>query len=229
MPITPDQLKRILPNCKQPEVWSPAINNISILFAINSPARMAAFLAQVGHESESFNRLEEGLNYSADGLANTWKERYAKPNGKGGYLIDPKTKRHLPNDLALSLHRKPKAIANSTYGNRMGNGPPESGDGYLFRGRGLIMLTGKSNYLAAQQGTSLPLVDQPDLLLQPEPAARSAGWFWQSRGCNELADCAPGQDDTEDFERITKIVNGGTIGLEERIKLWKQAKTVLGA
>ena len=211
MQITSDQLKRILPACKKPEIWSQSINNISILFAINSPARMAAFLAQVGHESGSFNRLEENLSYSAQRLMAVWPKRF--PN------------RTIANQYA----NNPEKLANIVYSNRLGNGPPESGQGYFFRGRGLIMLTGKSNHIAAQQGTLLPLVEQPELLLQPEAAAKSAGWFWQSRGCNELADCAPGQDDTEDFERITKIVNGGTIGLEERIKLWKQAKTVLGA
>lgn len=157
---------------------------------IDSRVRQAAFLAQVGHESGQLRRLVENLNYSADGLAATWKSRYRGPDGK-------------PNAKALALARKPEAIANDAYAGRNGNTQP--GDGWRFRGRGLIQLTGRSNYQTAGSGLGLPLTDQPELLEQPEHAAQSAGWWWSTHGLNELADAGRFQD-------IGSIINTGQPG-----------------
>ena len=162
---------------------------------IDSPARIAAFLAQVGHESGGLTRLVENLNYGAQGLAATWPSRYAGPNA-----------------LAKRLSRNPEAIANNCYANRMGNGNEASGDGWRYRGRGLIQVTGKNNYAAAAEALGLPLVEHPELLEQPIAAARSAVWFWRSNGCNELADA-------DKFEAITRRINGGLHGQAERVAL----------
>jgi putative chitinase len=162
---------------------------------IDSPARIAAFLAQIGHESGGLTRLVENLNYSAQGLAATWPNRYAGPNA-----------------LALKLARKPEAIANNCYANRMGNGDEASGDGWRYRGRGLVQVTGRNNYEAAGKALGQPLLEQPELLQLPGPAARSAVWFWKSNGCNELADA-------DKFEAITRKINGGMHGQAERVAL----------
>lgn len=211
MNITEAQIKAIFPNCKLPAIWPKPITDAGAQFQINTPPRMATFIAQIGHESASLNRLEESLNYSAERLRAVWPKRF-------------------PDIATAQLYaNKPAPLANLVYANRMGNGPPESNEGWTYRGRGLIMLTGKSNYAAAQAGIGFQVLGSPDLLLQPQVAACAAGWFWKGRGCNELADCAPGEDDTEDFEKITRLINGGIVGLPERIVLWKRAQAILGA
>ncbi|MFU2621702.1 glycoside hydrolase family 19 protein, partial [Pseudomonas aeruginosa] len=176
-------------------------------FGITAPVRVAAFLAQVGHESSQLTRLVENLNYSARGLAATWPSRYRGADGK-------------PNALALNLARHPQAIANNTYASRNGNGDDASGDGWRYRGRGLLQITGRLNYRAAGAGLGLPLEAEPELLEQPEFAALSAAWWWASHGLNELADRG-------EFAAITRRINGGTNGLEERLALWERAKAVL--
>lgn len=169
---------------------------------IDSPARIAAFLAQVGHESGGLTRLVENLNYSAQGLANTWPARYAGRMGSG----------RQPNDLAQRLARQPEAIANNCYAGRMGNGDEASGDGWRYRGRGLVQVTGRDNYAAAAKALKLPLLKKPEQLELPGPAARSAVWFWTANGCNELADA-------DKFEAITRKINGGLNGHAERLAL----------
>lgn len=191
MTLTPDKLLALFPRCALP--LAEALCAAMPAARIETPARIAAFLAQVGHESGGLVRLVENLNYSAQGLAATWPNRY------GG-----------PNALAHRLARNPQAIANNCYADRMGNGPESSGDGWRFRGRGLIQVTGRDNYTSAGRHLGLPLVDQPELLEQPEPAARSACWFWQEKGCNELADA-------DQFLQITRRINGGTHGQAERV------------
>lgn len=176
-------------------------------FSITTPARQSAFLAQCAHESAGFSRLAENLNYSAAGLAVTWPGRFRGADGQ-------------PSALALAYQRRPVVIANHVYANRMGNGSEESGDGWRYRGRGLLQITGRGMYQRCGEALGLPLLEQPDLLLQPEPAALSAAWFWQSNGLNALADAG-------DFEAITRRINGGLNGLAERKVLWLKARGAL--
>lgn len=178
-----------------------------IRFSLTTPTRQSAFLAQAAHESAGFTRLTENLNYSATGLAATWPGRFRGADGQ-------------PNALARALNRRPEAIANVVYANRMGNGPEASGDGWRYRGRGLLQITGRAQYERCGAALGLPLVEQPDLLAQPEPAVLSAAWFWQVNGLNELADAG-------DFEAITRRINGGLNGLAERRALWAKFREAL--
>lgn len=178
-----------------------------IRFSLTTPTRQSAFLAQAVHESAGFTRLAENLNYSATGLAATWAGRFRGADGQ-------------PNALARALHRRPEAIANVVYANRMGNGSEASGDGWRYRGRGLLQITGRAQYQRCGAALGLPLVEQPDLLAQPEPAVLSAAWFWQVNGLNELADAG-------DFEAITRRINGGLNGLAERRALWAKFREAL--
>ncbi|MFU5798271.1 glycoside hydrolase family 19 protein [Pseudomonas aeruginosa] len=208
MLITEQQLLQIFPNAgHRAGFFVPALNAAMGRFGIISPVRVVAFLAQVGHESSQLTRLVENLNYSARGLAATWPSRYRSADGK-------------PNALALNLARHPQAIANNTYASRNGNGDEASGDGWRYRGRGLLQITGRSNYRAAAAGLGQPLEAEPELLEQPEWAALSAAWWWSTHGLNDLADRG-------EFAAITRRINGGTNGQAERLALWEKAKAVL--
>ncbi|HHX6992248.1 glycoside hydrolase family 19 protein [Pseudomonas aeruginosa] len=208
MLITEQQLLQIFPNAgPQAGVFVPALNVAMERFGITSPVQVAVFLAQVGHESSQLTRLVENLNYSAQGLAATWPSRYRGADGK-------------PNALALNLARHPQAIANNTYASRNGNGDEASGDGWRYRGRGLLQITGRANYRAAGAGLGQPLEQEPELLEQPEWAAISAAWWWASHDLNELADRG-------DFAAITRRINGGMNGQAERLVLWQRARAVL--
>ncbi|HCL3241542.1 TPA: glycoside hydrolase family 19 protein [Pseudomonas aeruginosa] len=208
MLITEQQLLQIFPNAgHRAGFFVPALNVAMERFGITAPVRVAAFLAQVGHESSQLTRLVENLNYSAQGLAATWPSRYRGADGK-------------PNALALNLARHPQAIANNTYASRNGNGDEASGDGWRYRGRGLLQITGRANYRAAAGGLDQPLEVEPELLEQPEWAALSAAWWWSTHGLNELADRG-------EFAAITRRINGGTNGQAERLALWEKAKAVL--
>ena len=208
------------------DVYMPFVQAMTRQRLINTPKRMAAFLAQVGHESAGFSVLVENLNYSADGLASTWGSRFAQKNSAGQYLtvMDGGRARRLPNSDAQKLHRRPEAIANRVYSDRLGNGSEASGDGWRYRGRGLIQVTGKSNY----QQCSLGLFGDDRLLAAPQQlqewpwAVESAGWYWNSRNVNALAD-------GDDFERVTKAINGGLNGQAHRVALYRQALGLLQA
>lgn len=208
--ITEQKLSAIMPACSNVTAWVTALNNAMSRFDITGGQRMAAFLAQVAHESGQLARLSENLNYSAKRLMQVWPSRFPTL------------------EKAQKYEKNPEKLANYVYAGRLGNGDEASGDGWRFRGRGLIQLTGRGNYRAAGQGIGLPLEEQSDLLGQPEAAALSAAWFWKSHGLNELADDRSNDNDNEDFKTITKRINGGTVGLQERIAFWKRAKTVLG-
>jgi putative chitinase len=191
------------------EKWVDAVAAACQEFGIKTPQRIAGFLSQCAHESGGFERLQENLNYSADGMAGIWPKRFAVmgPDGKPA----KKDGKNQPNKFALALHRKPEMIANVVYSSRMGNGPTESGEGWLYRGRGLKQLTGKDNHRACSAGLGVDLVANPDLLLEPIYAARSAAWFWSTNNCNKFADAG-------DIEGLTKKINGGLIGIEDRKK-----------
>lgn len=207
-PLTEQQLLRILPNARPVAgVFVPALNRAMARYRIDSPVRRAAFLAQVGHESGQLRRLAENLNYSAAGLAATWPARFRAADGQ-------------PNALAHRLARRPEAIANHVYAERLGNGPAASGDGWRYRGRGLIQLTGRDNYRTCGEAIGQNLEDYPDLLEQPEWAALSAAWYWARNGLNELADAGR-------FEAITRRINGGTHGQAQRLALWQAGQEVL--
>jgi putative chitinase len=198
------------------EKWVDAVAAACQEFGIKTPQRIAGFLSQCAHESGGFERLQENLNYSADGMAGIWPSRFAvqEPDPSRPGKTKPKkdaNKKNIPNKFAVALHRKPEMIANVVYANRMGNGPTESGEGWLYRGRGLKQLTGKDNHRACSAGLGVDLVANPDLLLEPIYAARSAAWFWSTNNCNKFADAG-------DIEGLTKKINGGLIGIEDRKK-----------
>jgi putative chitinase len=170
-------------------------------FDISTPARKAAFLAQVGHES-GLKPIEENLNYSRQALLNVFPKYFTE-------------------DTVDLYTRKPEAIANRVYGGRMGNGNEATGDGWTYRGRGWIQCTGRGLYQTLSRVLEVDLVGAPDLLLDPKFSALAAGWFWKDRGLNELADQG-------NFELITKRINGGLNGYAHRLDLWANAKQVLG-
>jgi putative chitinase len=178
-----------------PDTVIDQIPDIQTKFEINTPLRLAHFLAQAGHESGGFKALNENLNYGAKGLLGTFK-KYFTP------------------DTATLYERKPEKIANLVYANRMGNGDKASGDGYRFRGRGYIQLTGKDNYSAFDKTVDENILENPDLVATKYPLA-SAAWFFHKNGLQKIAD--EGATDVV-VTKVTKRVNGGTIGLPDRIK-----------
>jgi len=205
--------------------YLPAVQAVTAQRLISTPRRLAAFLAQVGHESAGFTLLLESLNYSAAGLAATWGSRFAEKNSAGQYItvMEGGRARRVPNSEAQKLHRRPEAIANRVYSDRLGNGTEDSGEGWLYRGRGLIQMTGKLNYRQCSLGLFCDerLIATPHLLEQWRWAVESAGWYWHSRNINVLAD-------GDDFEQVTKAVNGGLNGHAQRVALYQQAQGLLG-
>jgi len=181
------------------------IPSVMSTFKIDTALRLSHFLAQCGHESAGFKAIQENLNYGAKGLLGIFK-KYFPTEAK-----------------ALQYERKPEKIANLVYGSRMGNGDEASGDGYKFRGRGYIQLTGKNNYVAFGKAINEDIAANPDLVATKYPLL-SAAWFWSSNSLNALAD--EGADDSS-VTAITKRVNGGTIGLPDRIKHFKEYYALL--
>jgi putative chitinase len=188
--MTNEQLAKIGIDSK----WLQPLLDTFQKYEINTPQRQAAFIGQCAHESGNFKVLQENLNYSAKGLMATWSSRFPDM------------------DTAERYERQPEKIANKVYA-RADMGNTDDGDGWKYRGRGVIQLTGKNNYRTCGEALGLDLVVNPDLILEPQYACLSAGWFWNKRGLNTLADA-------NDIETITKRVNGGLHGLLDR-----QAKT----
>jgi putative chitinase len=174
-------------------------------FAVNTPLRLSHFLAQCGHESGGFRLTQENLSYSAKGLLGIFKKYFPT------------------QALAESYQRQPQKIANRVYASRMGNGDEKSGEGFKFRGRGYIQLTGKQNYTAFDSTVPESIIDNPDLVATKYPLA-SAAWFWSKNGLNKIAD--EGATDAV-VTKVTKRVNGGTIGLADRIKHFKEYHQLL--
>ena len=206
--MMPETVHLELAGIKDPLKWLLHIRQTCEEFEINTPQRIAAFLAQTAHESAGYTMLEENLNYSDVTMAAVWPNRFAVKNPDGKYKLDEKGKK-IPNAFAKALHRKPEAIANAVYSNRMGNGTIESGDGWKHRGMGLKQLTGKDNHKRCGDYLGVDLVANPELLLTPEYAARSAGWFWKTNNLNKYADVS-------DIKGMTKVINGGLIGIDDR-------------
>lgn len=213
MQITPNQLRAIMPHSPATPDWTPILNAAMSEFGIAvNRQRIAAFLAQIAHESRELNAMEESLYYkTAARIVAVWPKRFPAEAAAAPYVAQP------------------QKLANLVYANRIGNGSVASGDGWRYRGRGLMQITGRGNYASVGTRLNLDLLADPDLLKQPLPAARAAGLFWQSHGLNELADDRSGDDDDEDFVTISVRINGGRAGLAERRRLWAQAKAVLGA
>ena len=207
------EFRQLVPNTKYPQQWYDALfgkqtelSGKSLLeeYEIITPKRIAAFMAQCGHESGGFVWLTENLNYSAAGLMRTFKN----------YFKDSAT--------AEAYARQPDKIANRVYANRMGNGPEESGEGAKFKGRGLIQVTGKDNYFWFASSLQISPEEASEYMQTFEGAAQSACWYWEQTSLNKLADQG-------DILNMTKRINGGTIGLEDRKKHYEHALHVLGA
>jgi putative chitinase len=192
----------ILQNNQYSEHWHEALCKILPDYDINTPERVAAFLAQTMHESGGYRALIENLNYKAESLCRVW----------------PK---YFPNmDVANQYAHNPEKIANRAYGGRMGNGPEESGDGFRYCGRGLIQLTGKQNYTKFAESIETPLEEIPEFLGTFEGAVQSACWFWETNNLNQYADSG-------DILTMTKRINGGTLGLEDRQNHFHNAIQIL--
>lgn len=178
-------------------------------FGIESPQRMAAFLAQVAHESSETRRLTENLNYRAERLVAVWPRRFPTVKAAEPYAHNP------------------EKLANRVYAGRGGNGDEASGDGWRYRGRGLFQLTFRDNYRLAGEALRLPLLVEPELVATPEVASLTAAHYWYRLGLNALADHQPGDDDEKDFEKISIRINGGRVGLAERKRYWAMARSTL--
>jgi putative chitinase len=192
--ITLELLQKVCPKTKKEilETYVAPINKVAKAYGIlDNHKRVAAFLAQIAHESGGFNFTKENLNYNAKALQSVFKKYY-------------------PTEKDAIIHeRKPEQIANRVYASRMGNGDEKSGDGWTYRGRGLIQLTGKENYTKFSESIKKPLKEAVDYLETAEGAVESAAWFWNKNKLNELCD-------KDDFTTLTKRINGGTNGLEDR-------------
>ncbi|ELY2767181.1 glycoside hydrolase family 19 protein [Cronobacter malonaticus] len=190
------------------EKWYPHIVEAMNAYGIDTPKRQAHFIGQIGTESGGFQSVQESLNYSVAGLAIFGSRLTAAQREQLG---------RKPGEKALSPERQ-AAIANIVYGGRYGNNL--NGDGWKYRGRGLKQITFKANYEECGKALGLNLVDSPDLLLQDKYAALSAGWFWKANGCNQFADAG-------DVNGLTRRINGGLNGLQDRIDRTKRAEGVL--
>lgn len=193
--------EELLKGNKNVAAWHKAMAALFPKYKINTPERIAGFIAQCGHESNNFTVLEENLNYSADALNKIFPKYFVRAGRD-----------------AQAFHRKPEAIANVIYSGRMGNNQP--GDGYRFRGRGVIQLTGRDNYTAFGKTLNMSAEQVIDYVTTVKGALESALWYWNSRNLNAAADA-------KDIVKMTKLVNGGTIGLEDRKKHYEHALEVL--
>ena len=200
--FTEDKLAKILKGNPRIPDWFAALSKMLPKYEINTIPRVAAFLSQTAHESMNFTALHENLNYKAASLKRVFPKYFPSMA------------------LAESYAHNPEKIANKVYGNRMGNGAESTGDGFRYRGRGLIQLTGKNNYSALAESIGVPLVKLPEYLETCEGAVQSACWFWTQRHINAAAD-------QPDQIAVTKLVNGGLIGFPERVELYKKIISIL--
>jgi putative chitinase len=204
--ITQEQLKQLLPKNPYISYWHKALEQLFPEYEINTPKRMAAFIAQCAHESAGFTALTENLNYRWQSLRKVFPKYFPDDAIAQDYASRP---------------NKQEAIANRVYASRMGNGDEASGDGWRFRGRGLIQLTGRHNYTWFAASLEISPEEATEYLTTFEGAAQSACWFWETNKLNQWAD-------NGDILTLTKRINGGTIGLDDRIKHYEHALHVLG-
>lgn len=205
--LTKENLNKLIPKNPYLDYWFNALDQLLPDYQIDTPKRVAAFVAQCSHESGEFRIIRENLNYRWQSLRKLFPRYFPTDELAQQYASRP---------------NKQEAIANRIYANRMGNGPEDSGDGYLYRGRGLIQLTGKENYSWFAASLGISVQEATEYLETFEGAAQSACWFWETNNLNQWAD-------KDDILTLTKRINGGTIGLEDRIKHYEHAKEVLGA
>lgn len=201
--FTPNQLREMIGPNPYLSHWHAALCDICPEYEINTPRRLAAFIAQCAHESGNFRILRENLNYKAASLMKTWPNRFPSM------------------EIAQQYANKPEKIANKVYANRMGNRDEASGDGWRYLGRGLIQLTGKENYQWFAASLEMDVDDLPEYMGTFEGAVQSACFFWEQTGLNKEADAG-------DIKTMTKKINGGYIGLDDRIKHYHHALHVLG-
>jgi putative chitinase len=206
MELTKQQLKQLLPKNPYIDHWHSVLSQLFPDYEINTPQRMAAFIAQCAHESGSFMVLEENLNYKPASLRKLFAKYFPTDDLATAYC---------------SMPNKQQAIANRIYANRMGNGDEHSGDGFRYKGRGLIQLTGKDNYTFFAGSLEISVEEASEYMHTFEGAAQSACWFWETNNLNQYADSG-------DIVTMTKRINGGTIGLEDRIKHYEHALHVFG-
>jgi putative chitinase len=197
--ITPELLQKLGISVD----WCDILNDLLPKYQIDSPQRIASFIAQCSHESGHFQKLIENLNYGVTGLATTWPKRFTTA------------------ELVNKYSRQPEMIANFVYANRLGNGDEASGDGWKYRGRGLIQLTGKSNYQAFADSIKMSLEDLIGHLETKQGAAEAACFFWMNNKLNSYADVG-------DIKGMTKVINGGYNGLPEREEIYKKTLNILG-
>jgi putative chitinase len=206
MELSKEQLKQLLPKNPYVDHWYEALSQLLPDYEINTPQRIAAFIAQCSHESAGFTALKENLNYRAPTLRKIFGKYFPTDELANQYASKP---------------NKQEAIANRVYANRMGNGPEESGDGFRYCGRGLIQLTGKDNYTWFAASLHISPDEASEYLQTFEGAAQSACWFWETNNLNRFADAG-------DIKGLTKVINGGYIGLDDRIQHYQHALHVLG-
>ena len=204
MELTLNQLKQMVPGIPYAEHWHEALEQLLPDYEINTPQRIAAFIAQCAHESGGFRFVKENLNYKAASLRKIF----------GKYFPD--------DAIAAAYANRPEMIANRVYGGRMGNGPEASGEGYKYCGRGLLQLTGKENYSWFAASLEIGPEEAAEYLETFEGAAQSACWFWETNNLNAEADAG-------DIKKMTKKINGGYIGLEDRIHHYEHALQIMGA
>ena len=205
--ITPEILQKLGISVE----WCEILNDLLPKYQIDSPQRIASFIAQCSHESAHFTALKENLNYGITGLVKTWPKRFTTP------------------ELATKYTRRPEQIANYVYANRLGNGDEASGDGWKYCGRGLIQLTGKSNYQAFADSIEMNLEDVPNYLETKEGAVEAACWFWKENKLNKWVDA-------NDFDGLSDVINrgrkttqiGDAIGYSDRLDQYKKALNILG-
>lgn len=200
--LTIEQLQEILPNNKNIEDWYPAIVDNVANYDIDTIERLSAFLSQCSHESAEFTRTTENLNYRWESLRKVFPKYFPT------------------DDLAKKYAHNKEAIANRVYANRMGNGPESSGDGWMYRGRGLIQLTGKNNYRAFSEYIKMSLDEVPEFLETFDGAVISACWFWEKNNLNTFVD-------NKDIIGLSKAINGGYNGLSERIDKYNEILEIL--
>jgi putative chitinase len=204
--LTLEQLRKMIPKNPYVEHWHKALTQLLPEYEINTPARIAAFMAQCAHESGGFLFLKENLNYRPETLIRIFGKYFDLPTAQA-YCARP---------------NKQEAIANRVYANRMGNGDEASGDGWRFAGKGLIQLTGRTNYTWFAASLSISVEEASEYLQTFEGAAQSACWFWETNNLNQYADSG-------DLLTMTKRINGGTIGLADRQKHYEEFKHIMGA
>ena len=205
MELTKGQLQQLLPKNPYLDHWFHALEQLLPDYEINTPKRMAAFLAQCAHESGNFTATKENLNYRPETLVKLFSKYFDLPTAQ----------------KYCALPNKQEAIANKIYANRMGNGDEASGDGYRYCGRGLIQVTGKANYTDFADSLQITPQEASEYMHTFEGAAQSACWFWETRKLNDYADRG-------DIKGMTKIINGGYIGLEDRISHFEHALHIFG-